>query len=109
MNPPDVTVANHILTSWEMMVESSVIHGGNARYTQPRKKSKRFGGSWQSGIGKFDTDRQGADAAPCGNAKALEKGRADTMTMKEKLKVHAEIERKNRENLKTWKEGGKAA
>ena len=31
------------------------------------------------------------------------------MTMKERLKVHAEIERQNRENLKKWKEGGKAA
>ena len=29
------------------------------------------------------------------------------MTMKEKLKVHAEIERKNRENMKKWKENQK--
>lgn len=29
------------------------------------------------------------------------------MTMKERLKVHAEIERQNRENLKKWKEDQK--
>ena len=29
------------------------------------------------------------------------------MTMKEKIRIHAEIERKNRENLKKWKEGQK--
>ena len=29
------------------------------------------------------------------------------MTMKEKLKIHHEIERKNRESLKRWKEGKK--
>jgi len=26
------------------------------------------------------------------------------MTMKERIRVHAEIERKNRENVKKWKE-----
>jgi len=26
------------------------------------------------------------------------------MTMKEKIKIHAEIERKNRENIRKWKE-----
>ena len=30
-----------------------------------------------------------------------------TMTMKERLKVHADIERRNRENLKKWKEDQK--
>ena len=28
------------------------------------------------------------------------------MTMKERLKVHREIERENRRKLKEWKEGG---
>jgi len=27
------------------------------------------------------------------------------MTMKEKLRIHREIEKKNRENVKKWKEG----
>lgn len=31
------------------------------------------------------------------------------MTMKEKLKVHREIERENRRKAKEWKKGGKAA
>ena len=34
-----------------------------------------------------------------------EKVRANTMTMKEKLKIHAEIERENARKLKEWKEG----
>ena len=31
------------------------------------------------------------------------------MTMKERLKVHAEIERENARKLREWKKGGKAA
>jgi hypothetical protein len=31
------------------------------------------------------------------------------MTMKEKLKVHREIERENRRKVEEWKKGGKAA
>lgn len=31
------------------------------------------------------------------------------MTMKERLKVHREIERENRRKLKEWKEGRKSA
>ena len=31
------------------------------------------------------------------------------MTIKEKLKIHKEIERENKRKLEAWKKGGKAA
>lgn len=44
------------------------------------------------------------------NAKALKKGRREQMTIKERLKVHAEIERENARKLREWKKkGGKVA
>lgn len=45
-------------------------------------------------------------------AKRRRKDGARAMTLKEKLKVHAEIERQNREHFRKWKrkqEGGSAA
>ena len=42
-------------------------------------------------------------------AKAREKGRANTMTMKERIKVHVQIERENRRKLEEFKKGGNAA
>ena len=41
------------------------------------------------------------------NAKALKEGSASAMTIKERLKVHAEIERENARKLRDWKEGEK--
>ena len=58
------------------------------------------------------TDRGGTPALVV-NAKALKKGSARAMTLKERLKVHAEIERQNREKVDAWKreqkKGGSAA
>ena len=39
----------------------------------------------------------------------LEKVRANHMTMKEKIRIHAEIERENKRKLDEFKRGGKAA
>ena len=41
--------------------------------------------------------------AVCAKRRRKEKGQ---MTMKERLKVHAEIERENARRVKEWKEGG---
>ena len=38
-----------------------------------------------------------------------QKGSARAMTIKERLKVHAEIERENARKLREWKKGGKTA
>ena len=56
---------------------------------------------------KFDADTQGRDARPCSQRQALKKGSARAMTIKERLKVHAEIERENARKLRDWKEGEK--
>lgn len=51
------------------------------------------------------TDRGGTPALVV-NAKSVEERiGARAMSIKEKLKVHAEIERQNREKLEAWKRG----
>ena len=58
-----------------------------------------------------DADGQGAHVRPLWSTpKALKKGRARAMTMKERIKVHREIERENARKLREWKQkGGKVA
>ena len=49
-----------------------------------------------------------ADGRPTGSLVAgaiPEKERANTMTMKEKLKIHIRIEAENKRKLDEWKEG----
>ena len=45
------------------------------------------------------------------NAKALKKGSARALTLKERLQIHRQIERENARKLKEWKQkkGGKVA
>ena len=57
----------------------------------------------------LDADGQGADAAPCGQRQSVEERKGYNMTMKEKIRVHVQIERENRRKLKEWKEGRKTA
>lgn len=52
----------------------------------------------------FDFGRRAALGAARSRCQTPEKVRANTMTMKERIRVHAEIERKNLENIKNWKE-----
>ncbi len=53
----------------------------------------------------FDIDRQGAELLLLAvSAKALKKGRANNMTMKEKIRIHHQIEQENKAKLKKWKE-----
>ena len=47
--------------------------------------------------------------APGCQRQALKKGSARAMTIKERLKVHAEIERENARKLREWKKGRKTA
>ena len=55
--------------------------------------------------GNPDTGRRGLHRRPRSRCQTAEKVRANTMTMKEKLKIHAEIERESARKLKEWKEG----
>lgn len=59
------------------------------------------GRSWNS----TDTGRRAVQWAARSRCQTAEKVRANTMTMKEKIKIHAEIERENARKLKEWKEG----
>ena len=52
-----------------------------------------------------DTGRRHPDTGCRSRCQTAEKVRANTMTMKEKLKIHDEIERENARKLKEWKEG----
>ena len=60
-----------------------------------------------------DADNRGRTPPPDANAKRWRKDGARAMTPKERIKVHAEIERTNRAKLDAWKrkqkEGGKVA
>lgn len=56
-----------------------------------------------------DLGRQGADTAPCSQSQTLEKVRANHMTMKEKIRIHIQIEAENKRKLKEWKERRKSA
>ena len=58
-----------------------------------------------------DADNQGRTFAPGCQRQALGKGSARAMTMKERIKVHVQIERENARKLREWKQkkGGKAA
>ena len=75
--------------------------------------------SFAHGCGKItrfglslDPDRRGTEHPPrVVRANAEERKGARAMTMKERLKVHADIERQNREHFREWKakqEGGNA-
>ena len=56
----------------------------------------------------FDIDRQWEELPPIAvSAKALKKGRANNMTIKEKIRIHHQIEQENKAKLKKWKEGRK--
>ena len=58
----------------------------------------------------FDADNRGRTPPPDANAKRWRKDGARAMTLKERLKVHREIERENARKLKEWKKkGGKVA
>lgn len=48
-------------------------------------------------------------AAARSRCQTAEKVRANTMTMKEKLKIHREIERENKRKLTEWKKKGDRA
>lgn len=50
------------------------------------------------------TDRGGTPALVVNAKDALKEGSARAMTMQERLKVHADIERQNREKLEAWKQ-----
>jgi hypothetical protein len=53
----------------------------------------------------YDADNRGRTPPPDANAKRWGKdGARAMMTPKEKLKVHAEIERTNREKLEAWRQ-----
>ena len=56
------------------------------------------------------TDR-GRTFAPCGQRQSVEERKgARAMTIKERIKVHVQIERENARKLREWKQkGGKAA
>ena len=55
------------------------------------------------------TPRGGAPALVV-SAKALKKGRARAMTIKEKIRIHIQIVKENERKLREWKKkGGKAA
>ena len=55
-----------------------------------------------------DIDRQGAELLLLVvSAKALKKGRANNMTLKEKIRIHHQIEQENKRKLKEWKEARK--
>ena len=57
---------------------------------------------------RSDIDRQGAELLLLAvSAKALKKGRANNMTIKEKIRIHHQIEQENKAKLKKWKEGRK--
>ena len=58
-----------------------------------------------------DPDRQGRDARPCSLRQTQKKGSARAMTLKERLKIHRQIERENARKLREWKQkkGGKVA
>ena len=59
---------------------------------------------------KRDADNRGRTPPPDANAKRWGKEGARAMkSIKEKLKDHAEIERKNRENVEAWKRGKEGA
>ena len=54
----------------------------------------------------FDADNRGRAPPPDANAKRWRKDGARAMTLKERLKVHREIERENARKLKEWKKKG---
>ena len=59
----------------------------------------------KSSITDPDIDRQGAELLLLVvSAKALKKGRANNMTMKEKIRIHQQIEQENQRKLQKWKE-----
>ena len=51
-----------------------------------------------------DADNRGRTPPPDANAKRWRKGGARAMTPKERLQVHAEIERENARKLREWKQ-----
>ncbi len=57
----------------------------------------------------FDADNRGRTPPPDANAKRWRKDGARAMSIKEKLKVHAEIERTNRAKLEAWKQSMRKA
>lgn len=62
-------------------------------------------------IGGIDTGRQAAHAAACSlcQAHGRKEGARVMMTLKQKLKVHAEIERQNRAKLDAWRRAQRKA
>ena len=74
-----------------------------------------MGNRWQisypdkvKGVGLMQTDKRRTFAA-CSPHQSGRKDGARAMTPKERIKVHAEIERENRRKLEEFKKGGKAA
>lgn len=69
-------------------------------------QSTRIGFGFTRIIATVDADRRGAHDRPAKSTpKVLKKGSARAMTMKERLKVHAETERQNRGHYNEWKRG----